>query len=483
MNRELPGFYYDSAKRKYFKIEDNKTAPEGASWSKGSVKRRAVEQKEEGERVRREVRGKEGVKRARVLTGDLVVGGLLRREVKGDSRGEDVPVKVWAAGLRGKGKKTLLNHVREDQCMVSAMWVGAQEDGKGIVCAALTNSPVTVCSEIVRGMDDRIDDKAGNRRSRLYRTGGDITCIKFHQPSQTAIMVGYRSDLETQILMRQPRLPSTEGPSWLHGTDNNTLFLDRFIPNADIHVCEISPSSTRTSVGAIFGTNRGVFYYESRDIFRLAHYQNPKRNPAQYRPPFHGDILSLDYFRQDPADNTILAGTRSGHICLIDRRTTPREWESTIFKHKSSVARLKSLPNSPHEVLVAGPRSAMAIYDLRFLQSRKNRERPLPQNHSRWDQTCAPIVTFPEYRNEAHIYAGLDVLTEPGYGCGVVAAAHDNCTVGVYSLRDGSRLPAGDVDKIKAHAVIRSMMWQTLPGDSHPSLLVGEGSVVKKYSF
>jgi hypothetical protein len=128
----------------------------------------------------------------------------------------------------------------------------------------------------------------------------------------------------------------------------------------------------------------------------------------------------------------------------------------------------------------------MALYDIRFLQQ----QQPSQQDEGwsvvgQWRcNRTRPVVTFPAYRNAAHIDTGLDVLLEPGYGSrGIVAAAHDDETVGLYSLRDGSRLPGGAVDSIKAGAVVRSMMWATLPGDRHPSLFVGQGSCVKKYSF
>ncbi|KAG7294289.1 hypothetical protein NEMBOFW57_004360 [Staphylotrichum longicolle] len=43
MNREIPGFYYDTVKRKYFRIEDAGTAPAQAAWSARNVKRGAVD--------------------------------------------------------------------------------------------------------------------------------------------------------------------------------------------------------------------------------------------------------------------------------------------------------------------------------------------------------------------------------------------------------------------------------------------------------
>jgi hypothetical protein len=217
-------------------------------------------------------------------------------------------------------------------------------------------------------------------------------------------------------------------------------------------------------------------------------------------PPWQTNILSVDFLPSNPA-SLIIAGTRSGYVCLLDTRTPPHEWtlQSNTLKHPSSVAQIRAV--GPYEILAAGPCHAMAVYDIRYLQRRQQQppsQPSLPQRTTtggvkgakeRWNPNhTLPILTFPSYRNEARIQFGLDVLTHPGYGYGggggIVAAAHDDSTVGVYSLRDGTRItPAGDVDAIKPESVVGSVMWQTLAGDRHPSLFVGEGSVVRKYSF
>ncbi|KAK4456331.1 hypothetical protein QBC42DRAFT_70765 [Cladorrhinum samala] len=152
MNREIPGFYYDSVKRKYFRIEENKTAPAGAGWSKENVKRRLAEKKEGEEKERREARKRQGIKRAEALS-----DGILRREVNPEgTKCEDGPVKLWASGLRERGKKTLWYLAEEDQGMVSTMWVGADEEsGSGIVVAGLGNTYCPTYAEIVRDEDDR----------------------------------------------------------------------------------------------------------------------------------------------------------------------------------------------------------------------------------------------------------------------------------------------------------------------------------------
>ena len=266
-------------------------------------------------------------------------------------------------------------------------------------------------------------------------------------------------------------------------------------------------------------------------------------------------MLSVDFLGQNPT-KVILAGTRSGHVCVLDTRVPPREWSvhSNTFRHVSSAAHVRSVGD--YGVLAAGPPNAMALYDVRYLRQRQQ-QHPLPpppppppqqQHHHRQkhrnspsiaaDNTARPIVLFPHYQNDANIHAGLDILTTAGGGhggCGIVATAHTtdisttsaaagavtptlmwqqlqqqqsqraggNTTatntgtrrrtveeaygprygVALHSLRDGSRVPGGEVDGIRAPAVVRSLVWQTLPGDRHPSLFVGEGAGIGKYSF
>ncbi|KAK4197598.1 hypothetical protein QBC40DRAFT_285249 [Triangularia verruculosa] len=232
----------------------------------------------------------------------------------------------------------------------------------------------------------------------------------------------------------------------------------------------------------VLGTRRGV-YQSVHDEF--LHDLDTRPRPHGWRtgrtdsqPPFRGDVLAVDYLQECP--QVVLAGTRSGHICQLDLRTPAKEWESKVFRHKSSVAHIKAV--GPYNILAAGPRNAMCIYDIRFTRAREQKANQKPFRP--WEQhAVAPAVEFPGYRNDAYIKIGLDVLNEPGYGHGVVAAAHDDCTVGLYSVRDGSRISSPDVDKIKARGVIKAMMFQTLPDDQHPSLFVGVGPVVQKFSF
>lgn len=94
-----------------------------------------------------------------------------------------------------------------------------------------------------------------------------------------------------------------------------------------------------------------------------------------------------------------------------------------------------------------------------------------------------PVCTMHEYVNSAHINIGLDVTTLHG-GEAVVAAASSEGTVGVYSLRTGAKLRAGALDKLVLDGdVSRCLHWASMPREKDPSLWVGAGNVVKKFSF
>ncbi|KAK4175433.1 hypothetical protein QBC36DRAFT_331524 [Triangularia setosa] len=270
--------------------------------------------------------------------------------------------------------------------------------------------------------------------------------------------------------------PSEEGEEpMLRGGDLSAL------QDNHINAGEWAPGESMISF--VLGTQHGV--YQRFPSKFLASEMDTRPRPRQGRngrkndlPPFRGDVLAVDFLQAHP--QVVLAGTRSGHICQLDTRTRPEDWDSMVFRHKSSVAHLRSIRG--YDILAAGPRNAMCIYDIRFAKAREHKanQEPLPP----WEQkVVAPVVEFPSYRNEAYIKIGLDVFNEPGYGHGVVAAAHDDCTVGLYSVQDGSRIPSVDVDKIKAPGVVKAMMFQTLAYDQHPSLFVGVGSVVQKFSF
>ncbi|KAL2131589.1 hypothetical protein VTI74DRAFT_4830 [Chaetomium olivicolor] len=507
MNREIPGYYYDSVKRKYFRIEATSTAPSAAVWSSQNVKRRAVEEnvaKAKEERARREV-GR--VKRARILKeGEVpLMGGLLAKEIGqvcGSGRAlstKETAGRAWAGGLKGKGEVNLCPELVRQGPMISTMWVGGagSQDRLGLAYAVVEGRRLTV-SYLPRDEEDRINfQNAAERYSRVsflplhpINFEPAISSIKFHEPSSRLLVACHYGQHECTIRQSTPgAMEQTTANNVLLAHDSSV-----HVPHTDcIYALQPAPSSSRLT--CIAGTDKGIVKVQDNNVTWVATPALNRPRPKGKRrhnaretnaPPWQGDVLSLDFLSQNPAE-VVLAGTRSGHVCILDLRAAPEQWspKRNTFKHVSSVAHVKSI--GPYSVLAAGPRNAMCLYDVRYQQQRQQhilQEGDGSGHPQRWMcNTTRPILDFPSYRNLAHIQIGWDVLTEPGYGSGIVAAAHDDDTVGLYSLQDGTRIMGGDVDKIRAGGVVKSLVWQTLPGDKHPSLFVGEGACLRKYSF
>lgn len=175
----------------------------------------------------------------------------------------------------------------------------------------------------------------------------------------------------------------------------------------------------------------------------------------------HGAIFAVDCSHLDP--NLVVAGGRRGIISTTDIRSHKPAGE---FKHGTTATHLRVAPDgNEHRVIVAGVSNTMAIYDRRW-----------PGR----SQRALPLLTFPEYRNEARVRIGWDLCAEAG----VVVAAEGNGAVAMYSVATGARvgeLPLGDSsseeDPVGCIRVAR------LGGEVAPSVFVGVERGVAKFSL
>ena len=201
-----------------------------------------------------------------------------------------------------------------------------------------------------------------------------------------------------------------------------------------------------------------------------------------------GEIFALDVL-PGTQDGVLLAGGRCGQLCMADLRAPDAQW--TSLQHTSSIAHIKAI--DAHHVLAAGPKHAMVIYDTRYL-----RESPAGGGGKDRSNQTSPVLSFPEYKNASCMHIGLDVLRGHAYGHGLVAAAHDDGKVALFSIRDGRRLKAPAIDAIdvrrrpmvrdgpdylRSDNIVRCLAFKTMPGDQHASLCVAEGKGIYRYAF
>ena len=204
----------------------------------------------------------------------------------------------------------------------------------------------------------------------------------------------------------------------------------------------------------MIGTNAGLLRVFPDETMARISPKNPQKGLSLPQ-----EIFDQDF--QQGNHNVLLAGGRQPRLWMKDLRTSEAEW--TFIRHGSSIANVRSV--NQHHVLVAGLENSMSLYDLRYLGQRPNGAKPL--------------LNFPSYRNEAHFHVGWDVCSE----LGLVASAQDDGTVKLFSLRSGNMLPSPELATVKTETPIRAMMFQQMPREKAPSLFVGEGPSLRKFSF
>lgn len=220
-------------------------------------------------------------------------------------------------------------------------------------------------------------------------------------------------------------------------------------------VHQSTPAPAASDLLCVIGTNAGILRVRSNETMAWIAPQSPPK----------GLHLPQEIFDQDfqhGNHNILLAGGRQPRLWMTDLRTPESDWSWT--RHASSIAHLRSV--NEHQILVAGLQNSMALYDMRFFGRRPN--------------GISPLLDFPAYRNAAHFHTGWDVSPS----LGVAAAAQDDGTVRLFSLRSGRALRRPAMDRAaRTDTPVRALMFQQMPWEKTPSLFVGEGPSLRKYSF
>lgn len=527
-HREIPGFYYDEEKNRYFKIESHPTAPANAEWAAGNVKKRKAKKAQAQEKRKRQEILKGCIKRSSLLAHPLAGGRLLREFGVVDP---EMPVESWTAGLRQKGEVSFLPGQEQDPDppSISCLLVegGDEAAGLGMAYAGIDLRQLQ-CSYLPTDTDEMINfgitermRYSGLSALRSEDIQGDISSIAYHEASHKMIVASNNFNVSDPTLPSQGRItlfqPLRPGddfeygirqyggrrPTWLLGDTASYLSYNLQGSNVTMHAVRACPASTSGSgLDALIATSQGIMSISSSGARGGVSWVTPKptgtARPRSSRNHHQdgstGDVFSVDYHPSNP--RVCYAGCRSAKVLRVDIRAPNSSGSGleSAFRHRSSAAHVRCLDD--HRVLVAGPRSTMAIYDTRWTKPRRpasNGGRGNHQDHN--GKIPQPVVEFPGYKNEVHVKIGLDVthdaggIAGAGRGGGVVAAALGDGTVGVFSLRTGRRLRAGDVDDPRVlrapggGGVVKALQFHRLPWEKEASLFVGVGPAVRKFTF
>ncbi|TGJ86070.1 hypothetical protein E0Z10_g2683 [Xylaria hypoxylon] len=534
---DIPGYYYDVEKRRYFKVENSKTAPTSAAWSSSSVKRRKLRDEDAETALQHLNLTKSRIRRARVLHEPLT-GGFFAREH--GAMEDDMQATCFVEGLRQKGCVSVGSPVMQ----VKRMFIGGYDYKTGMCTVhAVPNETMLLSTYLPR-------DKNGRLNQRLltnYRLPGhcymetlwieQISDIQYHAPSN-CMLVTSRQPFNS-LWTFSPKIDDDDKdplrPRWLLSSGPLRNLATRVEPRHNGYEAHcVAPAPASSSLACTVGTNRGIVQWD-RSFMPSALLASPKRDcPGEL---FH-DVFTVDF---DPSHGEVMSfGGRPGALFTADTRVPFTTWSH--LKLPSTITHLRRLSGG-HQVLVAGLQNQLGVYDLRFVRSHRgtggdggrididsdgdrssnSRNRSRNPRHNdfkgrnrnskgeKWaskgtgkgkgdllDKSIAqPVIQFEHYRNTAHIDIGFAYNAATG----IVAAAHDiPGTVALYSVRTGSRLRVLDFasegrpnsNKWTSNSsrqswlerpmlegermdlpIIQSLQFQTFPGDHTPTLFVG----------
>ncbi|OIW27573.1 hypothetical protein CONLIGDRAFT_440109 [Coniochaeta ligniaria NRRL 30616] len=473
--REIPGYYYDTERKKYFKIVTH--APPTAAYSVESVKRRKIVLEKEKKAQLVAAQKKKFVQRSRVLQ-DSLIGGLLATEH--GIAPKDVQVDCWAKGLCYKGFVPVAEYgLYHNKNPIEHLYIDNSDNKTGLGVAIGSWAEGEICGAYIpRDEHDRIvwDNTAPFRmQGNHYHQGRvpQISSLRYHQPSNTILMTSREPGSRGGLYSLSPTLSESkdtsipawnlEQPNWRHLHSWPEQGKSRWrIANT----CAPAPAANSNLI-CVIGTSRGLGCFSGNGRMLWLHNLSYVPRHLKAGSPPSSDILSVDFLPCNP--QVVVTGIRgSRRICLADLRQSSREWE--WMTHRSSPAHVRCLDE--HRVLAAGPDNSMSIYDLRFRYSETLRNKPL--------------VVFPDFKNAEQIHFGLDIDAS----LGVVATGNPfskvsgRPTISIFSLETGRRLKVPALEKADPALAAKALMFQTLPGETNASLFVGGTSgQIHKYSF
>ncbi|KAI1432451.1 hypothetical protein GGR50DRAFT_674250 [Xylaria sp. CBS 124048] len=393
----IPGYYYDSEKKKYFKVENAHTAPSSGTWTGEKVKKKLRLDEKVAVAKRHSEISKNRIKRIDFgnLARNPLTVGLLAREI-GATMNEDIQTVGFARGLKENGTMTMTG-VREWQDrpnifnfgshQVVRMYIGAQDAKTGMctIHGALDSGALNF-AYIPRDAEGRVDQRlAANYRvpARTWMPPfffdeplNVISDVKYHEPSHRLIVTSRDafSDGRSNLWACSPLINEENGtnsPLWLLPAETcENIPLDSADRSANRYEAfSVATAPAASPLVCTVATSRGVLQWEqgASSVSWMAP-PAPVGFARGWQSALDGfrDVFAVDF---DPSQhNVVRFGGRPGLLISADMRMPYSSWVRA--KLPSSITHLRC-SNEGNQVLVAGLRNRLGIYDLRSARTRR----------------------------------------------------------------------------------------------------------------
>ncbi|KAA8895709.1 WD40-repeat-containing domain protein [Sphaerosporella brunnea] len=387
MAAQIPGFYYDTEKRKYFRLLPHHAAPTSSFYSASTVEA-AAREKQRAEELREETSARQKRKRHAPLKSDAYVRATLFRELGHGAKEEDRRL-IYAAGLRGQ-------NVFETEPGRKITALAADSAGQAVVVGTSAGD--------VRVMPIEEDEegvlKVNHARVMpLVHSHSAVTSISL-SPERHLLATFMGERHPPTIYLTSLANPSSVGIEHQIHSHNRAIWTSSSSPNSECFVLGTSTSA-----------------------IHLVPHQHVIQH-TEYR--MKSDVFATCFLPSSSAP-TFLAGSRDGDIRLYDVRTSSQARPDITLRHGSTVTHIRAL--SEVGVIVNGLQR-VANYDIRFPHPRS------PSSGFAQATRAMRVYDKATRDKEFMIGRGFDVDMERG----IMAVADHEHWVNLFSVDTGEKL-------------------------------------------
>ena len=406
----LPGFFYDEAKKKYFKIIGGHQST-GAGYTADMVasKEHLLEKRKASSRQRQ---GQIG--RLAALQNPIFGEAGLHRELDGASD-TACHASAWAAGLeptiysRSGGPRSMgdVEHFVYDRTTGSLIY------DSGCVHHQLSfgNDASVLASVDSVWLKRPSSMSLHSSRALLFTAFVDNTPVGLSSSQCYIRFLQHEWDF-FDTLSRQKRL-NNKYHVQRHPTIENTersgfnyVFPSNRHPDPVPEFLSSAAGPTPNTPTFVLGHTGGFCFLEERDGtfgfdgWTCLKQGGPLRSSCMFR--------AVDWLNE----KTVVVGAASGKVTLWDRRVSDG---SNRIRHGSSITHCRKLDDN--HIIVAGLMNKLHTYDLRFTNQDKSE----------------PYTTYPGYENKGHPSLGFDITPEGS----MIVAANDSTGVKLFRTATG----------------------------------------------
>ncbi|OJZ92488.1 hypothetical protein ASPFODRAFT_262558 [Aspergillus luchuensis CBS 106.47] len=464
MNREIPGFYYDPEKKKYFKIQANHKATPGSQYTQDTVKRKRVDQEKRQRKIHLTKRAtKEKIKRASFLSNPLL--GVQR----------EIGSELVSSSIRQEQRSVIYaSQLRRNQLHQFEPWPDEytikhvlRNKRSGILIASGHRggeSSVSVC------FPDCDQDKWTYNRT--------MERVLFKEPYRLSSVSLSHTGYLLATMDSGPAGDSFLAPRMLPDPDEGG---DYRWPTSFYHPIRLRTSSSLWCSSACptgemplfaVGTSDGLYTLEGfGSYWALSKKSFPNDiltgKPILHRrvDSSHAIVTSVEWLSSD----VIAAGLKDSAIFLHDLRSGG---SATRLQHPHAVTKMRRV--DPYRIVVAGINS-LQMYDIRYPANGLQRN---PQPNKKHHTSTKPYLTFADYSPEG--IPDFDISLE----LGLLASASDERKIQLFSLRTGSQV-SSPLSGYQYANPISSVCFEPGDGSLHgpqtPSLLVCAQATVDEW--